>query len=156
MKRYDNKSHCTVNFALEAVGDPWTLLIVRDIAFDGKYTFKEFLNSSEHISSNILTNRLAKLESDGIILKQISSADRRASLYSLTEKGIDLIPTLLVLSQWSFKYDAETEASEVFANAYRLDPIKVTKLIQDGVRQGRAAFVGSNSIIADLISRPTR
>lgn len=137
MKRANGKSHCAVNFALEAVGDPWTLLIVRDIAFDGKHTFKQFLSSEEHIASNILTNRLTQLEQNGIIHKKENLDDRRTPLYDLTEKGIDLLPILLELSNWSFKYDIETDASPEFAAAYRGDPAGVTKQVQYTVREGR-------------------
>lgn len=150
MKRLHGKSHCTVNFALEAVGDPWTLLIVRDIAFDGKHRFKEFLSSQERIASNILTNRLVQLERDGIVTKKRDTNDRRTMRYDLTEKGIDLIPVLLTLSNWSFRYDSQTEANKQFANIYRHDPIGVTKQIQAGVRAGRAAFVGEDCVALDL------
>ena len=50
MKRTDRKSHCPVNFALETVGDPWSLLIVRDIVFHGKHTFGEFLAAQRSAS----------------------------------------------------------------------------------------------------------
>ena len=150
MKRLNGKSHCAVNFALEAVGDQWTLLVVRDIAFDGKHTFKEFLASDERIASNILSNRLTQLEDGGIIAKQPNKNDRRAPLYTLTNKGIDLIPVLLELSSWSFKYDPETDADKDFAAVYYADPTMVTKRIQAGVREGRAAFAGDDSIAKEL------
>lgn len=150
MKRLDNKSHCAVNFALEAVGDPWTLLIVRDIAFNGKHTFKEFLASDERIASNILTDRLVQLEHKGIVAKQQNPVDRRGGYYALTEKGIDLIPILLELSSWSFKYDAETDADKDFADRYYRDPIGVTKYIQAGVREGWAVVAGEKSLAREL------
>jgi len=150
MKRTDQKSHCAVNFALEAIGDPWSLLIVRDIVFDGKHTSKEFLASDERIATNILVNRLARLESSGIITKKPSPHDRRAVIYHLVEKGIDLIPAILELSKWSVKYDPETDASKEFAEFYYKDPGGVTKAIQDAVRQGRAAFAGNDSVAHEL------
>ena len=56
MKRTDRKSHCPVNFALETVGDPWSLLVVRDIVFHGKHAFGEFLASEERITTSVLAD----------------------------------------------------------------------------------------------------
>ncbi len=150
MKRANGKSHCAVNFALEAIGDPWSLLIVRDIALNGKHTSKEFLESEEHIATNILVNRLTQLESYGIIAKQRDPLDKRVTTYALTEKGINLIPALLELSKWSAKYDPKTDANKVFAEEYYKNPTRVTVIIQDAVRNGRAAFAGRNSVVDEL------
>lgn len=138
MKRANGKSHCTVNFALEAIGDPWSLLIVRDIVFNDKHTYKEFLASDEKIATNILVDRLSRLEQYKIITKHANPNDRRAAIYQLTEKGIDLIPAILELSKWSFKYDPLSDASKELASQYDKDPSKTTKMIQDSVRSSRA------------------
>jgi DNA-binding HxlR family transcriptional regulator len=150
MKRLDQKSHCAVNFALEVIGDPWSLLIVRDIAFDGKHTFNEFLASEERIARNILANRLVQLERNGILVKRTDPQDRRAVLYTLTEKGVDLIPVLFELSEWSVKYDPDTAASKEFGVVYFKDPVGVTQMVKHAVRQGRAAFVGEDSVVREL------
>jgi len=150
MKRTDQKSHCAVNFALEAIGDPWSLLIVRDIAFNGKRTFNEFLASEERIAKNILANRLVQLEHNGILVKRADPQDRRMTLYTLTEKGVDLIPALFVLSEWSVKYDPDTAANKEFGDIYFKDPVGITEMVQSAVRQGRAAFVGENSVAYEL------
>jgi DNA-binding HxlR family transcriptional regulator len=150
MKRADRKSHCAVNFALEAIGDPWSLLIVRDIVFDGKHSFNEFLASEERIAKNILASRLSRLEHNGILIKRISLHDRRVVLYSLTEKGIDLIPILFEFSKWSVKYDPDSAASKAFGEVYFKDPIGVTQIVQNAVRQGRAAFAGEDSALREL------
>jgi len=150
MKRANGKSHCAVNFALEAIGDPWSLLIIRDIALNGKHTSKEFLASEEHIATNILVSRLTQLERNGILTKKQDPKDRRVIAYTLTRKGIDLIPAILELSKWSMKYDPETAANKEFAEAYFKNPGQVTQLIQDAVRQGRAAFAGPDSVAKEL------
>ncbi|WP_437770451.1 winged helix-turn-helix transcriptional regulator [Arthrobacter sp. KNU40] len=150
MKRQDQKSHCAVNFALEVIGDPWSLLIVRDIAFDGKHTFSEFLASKERIARNILASRLVQLEGNGVLAKQTSRHDRRVTLYTLTEKGIDLIPVLFELSKWSVKYDPDTAASKEFGEVYFKDPIGTTRMVQNAVRHGRAAFAGEESVVQEL------
>lgn len=146
MKRARGKSHCAINFALETIGDPWSLLIVRDIALDGKHTFTEFLVSTEKISSNILTDRLAQLERDGILAKNPAESDRRVMYYTLTQKGIDLLPALLALSAWSFLHDPLTDASPEFAEAYFRDPVAVATAVQAIAASGEAVFGGDGSV----------
>ena len=103
MKRTDRKSHCPVNSALEVVGDPWSLLVVRDIVFYGKHTFGEFLASEERITTSVLADRLARLVSSGILSKQRNPADRRREFYSLTDAGLALIPVLVELANWGVR-----------------------------------------------------
>jgi DNA-binding HxlR family transcriptional regulator len=140
MKRASNKSHCPVNYALEAVGDTWSLLIVRDIAFWGKRTFREFLKSEESISSNILVARLESLERNGIISKTPHPTDGRKEIYSLTEKGVDLVPILLELSGWSEKYDAATTAPRDYVAEVRADRTKMFADAQNKIRDGQPLF----------------
>ena len=112
MKRAENKSHCPVNFALETFGDAWSLLIVRDIVFWGKRTYKEFLASDEAISTNVLAARLAHLEQRGILEREPHGSDRRREVYTLTEKGLGLIPVLPEMSGWSARNDPDTTAPQ--------------------------------------------
>src|SRR5258708_1529373 len=95
------RSDCPINFALETLGDPWSLLIIRDIVYFGKKTYKEFLESEEGMATNILASRLALLEHKGILEKKALEGDRRKDVYRLTEKGLDLIPILVELANWS-------------------------------------------------------
>jgi len=111
MKRLDRKSDCAINFSLETFGDPWSLLIVRDIVFFGKKTYGDFLASEERIGTSVLANRLMALEKQGILSKSTNQADKRKEEYRLTEKGTDLIPVLFELMSWGAKYDANTGAS---------------------------------------------
>jgi DNA-binding HxlR family transcriptional regulator len=98
------RSDCPVNLAIEIVGDKWTLLIIRDLMFDNKRHFREFLNGEEKIASNILTDRLAMLEREGILTKKADTGHKQKFLYSLTAKGIDLLPVIIELGAWSMKY----------------------------------------------------
>jgi DNA-binding HxlR family transcriptional regulator len=95
-----------VSFGLEVFGDTWSLLIVRDIAFFGKQTFREFLASDEGIATNILKARLVHLEDNGIISRRPHPSDRRKELYSLTKKGEDLLPIVDKIVGWSDTYQA--------------------------------------------------
>jgi DNA-binding HxlR family transcriptional regulator len=104
------RSGCPVSRALEIFGDHWSLLIVRDLMVRGYRTFKEFQESGEGIASNILTGRLQKLESSGIITAEPEETDGRRVNYRLTPKGIDLAPVLLDLLVWGARYES-TEAT---------------------------------------------
>ena len=96
--------------SLEVFGDRWSLLIIRDLMVRGLRTFKEFRNSYEKIATNILADRLRKLEASGIITAEEEEKDGRRVNYRLTQKGIDLAPVLLELLIWGARHE-ETGAS---------------------------------------------
>lgn len=103
---------CPINAALEVLGDRWSLLIVRDMLFAGSKTYKDFLSSDEGIATNILANRLARLESAGIIESSPDPSDRRRLNYGLTSKGRDLAPAILELGRWGVTHEGgETNAN---------------------------------------------
>jgi DNA-binding HxlR family transcriptional regulator len=121
VKRTDRKSHCPVNSALEVVGDPWSLLVVRDIVFYGKHTFGEFLASEERITTSVLADRLARLVSGGILSKQRNPADRRREFYSLTDAGLALIPVLVELANWGVRHDPEVTEDPLWTSKAETD-----------------------------------
>lgn len=83
------------------LGDRWSLLIIRDMMLLGYRSFKEFLNSHERIASNILADRLRRLEHYGIIASAPVPGDGRKLIYSLTPKGLDLAPVLTEMVLWA-------------------------------------------------------
>lgn len=97
--------------------------------FNGKNYYSEFSQSEEKISTNILADRLARLESEGIIAKARDAINLSKYKYSLTEKGIDLIPILLDFIAWSAKYDADTGISKSFVRRLKSDREGLTKEI---------------------------
>lgn len=99
------RSGCPVSISLEMVGDRWSLLIVRDLMVRGYRTFKEFLGSGEGIASNVLADRLKKLEATGIITSELEETDGRRVNYRLTQKGIDLAPVLYELLIWGARHE---------------------------------------------------
>jgi DNA-binding HxlR family transcriptional regulator len=99
------RSGCPVSISLEIFGDRWSLLIIRDLMVRAYRTFKEFQESGEGIATNILADRLRKLEAAGIISAQAEDADARKVNYRLTEKGIDLAPVLLELLIWGAQHE---------------------------------------------------
>jgi len=114
------RSGCPINITLEILGDSWSLLIVRDLMFLGRKRFNEFLSADEKIATNILTERLQRLENAGIIGKQRDPDDARKYLYRLTEKGIDLAPLLVEMILWAARYE-NTAAPPQFIKRIRAD-----------------------------------
>src|SRR4051812_49104483 len=98
------RSGCPINVGLEVFGDKWTLLIIRDIMFAGKRHFREFLASDEGIATNVLSDRLAMLLKVGIVTRAGDPSHRRKAIYSLTEKGIELLPIIAQISLWSRRH----------------------------------------------------
>lgn len=135
MKRRHRRSDCPVHFALEVFGDPWTLLIVRDLMFKGRTTYTEFLRGEEGIATNILADRLVRLEEDGIVVKDPALGGSGG--YGLTPKGIDLLPVLLEIIGWSAKYDPRTAAERAFVRRLRSDKVRLTEELRRDL-QGRS------------------
>ena len=128
----DCRSHCPINFVLETFGDRWTLLVIRDLMFHGKRHYGDFLASDEGISTNILANRLQRLERDGVIDKEIDPDNRSRAIYRLTQKGKDLLPVMLEITAWSGKYDSKTNAPAALLRALKKNrrPL-ITKILSD-------------------------
>lgn len=100
-----HRSGCPVSISLEMLGDRWSLLVIRDLMVRGLRTFREFQESGEGIATNILTDRLRKLEAAGIVAAEANRADGRRVNYRLTTKGIDLAPVLLELLIWGARHE---------------------------------------------------
>src|SRR5262245_61498624 len=124
MRSRRRRSDCPVHFALEVFGDPWSLLIVRDLMFNDRTTYTEFLRGEEGIATNILADRLVRLEQDGIIVKDREA--RAGGGYRLTAKGVDLLPIMLEIIAWSAKYDPRTAAERAFVRRLRSDKVRFT------------------------------
>jgi DNA-binding HxlR family transcriptional regulator len=119
------RSYCPISLSLEVFGDPWTLLVLRDMMFAGKRHFREFLDSDEHISSNILADRLARLVDAGVLTKSDDPTHKQKAIYSLTEKGIALLPIIVQIGAWG---------SQWVSDAKKLDAAsrKILREIQEG------------------------
>ncbi len=108
------RSDCPISYALDFFGDKWTFLIIRDLAFEGKKFYSDFLNSKEGIATNILSDRLKKLEQNGVVEKSVYEQLKTKKVYALTEKGRQLIPVLVEMILWSAKYDDSLAIPETF------------------------------------------
>ena len=113
LKAKGMRSDCPISFALDMFGDKWSLLIVRDLVRAKTMTFKDFLGSGEGIATNILSDRLQRLEALGIISKEISKADKRSAQYELTQKGLSLKPVLRSLARWSTSSNPELRIPKI-------------------------------------------
>lgn len=124
------RSGCPVSISLDLLGDRWSLLIVRDMMVRGLRTFSEFQHSGEHISTNILADRLRHLEEAGMIAAERAAEDGRSIYYRLTAKGIALAPAMLELFIWAahhentgappaFVAEMEKNRAAILAETYR-------------------------------------
>jgi DNA-binding HxlR family transcriptional regulator len=103
--RKDYRSECVINRMVEMFGDQWTLLVIRDIIFVNRRHFRELLTKSmEGIASNILADRLQRLVKQGIIVRSGDASHKQKAIYSLTERGIALLPLLMETVAWGHKY----------------------------------------------------
>ncbi|HLJ36215.1 MAG TPA: helix-turn-helix domain-containing protein [Ktedonobacteraceae bacterium] len=145
------RSDCPINFGLETFGDPWSLLIIRDIVYFGKNTYGEFLDSEEGMATNILASRLARLEQQGNLVKKPSPSDKRKEEYVLTEKGLDLIPVLVEMANWSARYDPQTGAPAAWIALMEAEREKMIQRIRETVRSGGSVFAGERSLLSQLV-----
>jgi len=113
--------------------------VIRDMLLDGKTSYGEFLASEEKIATNILSTRLAQLESDGLIHKERDPNNGTKNIYTLTEKGLDLAPLFVEMMLWSAQYHDVPENRRQAVTAAQADRQKFGQMI-------RAARTGKGSI----------
>ena len=118
-------NQCPIRYGVGVFGDRWSLLIIRDMMFRGSTRFQDFLDASEGISTNVLSDRLSRLEAQQIVSRQKDPSNGRRVLYELTDKGKDLLPILLAVIGWAEKYDPETRISGEMGERIRTDLFSV-------------------------------
>jgi DNA-binding HxlR family transcriptional regulator len=99
------RSGCPVSVSLDLFGDRWSLLVIRDLMVRGYRTFREFQQAGEGIATNILADRLRRLEAANIVSAEPATDDGRSIHYRLTSKGIALAPVLLELLIWAAQHE---------------------------------------------------
>jgi DNA-binding HxlR family transcriptional regulator len=126
------RSGCAINAAVEALGDQWSVLVLRDVVFGDRRYFRELLAGSiEGIASNILSDRLKRLVAAGILTREEAGRGRRAR-YSLTEAGIQTVPVIVALGNWGLDWrtgSAELRARQELMRAE--GPAFVAELMDD-------------------------
>ena len=134
---HERRSGCPINLTLEQLGDRWSLIVIRDVMFGNRRTFGELLAGSEEgIASNILADRLRKLEAAGIVDRRADPSDARRLIYRLSAKGIDLAPVLVELVLWSARHEA-TDAPAPVLRAMRSDREAFIAGVRQRWRSGR-------------------
>jgi DNA-binding HxlR family transcriptional regulator len=139
MEELKKRSDCPLSCSLDVFGDKWSLLIIRDLMFNKKNTYNDFLKSDEGIATNILASRLKGLEENGIIERSEHPDSKAKILYRLTQKGIDLLPIIMEVYIWSDKYStipAEIKATIKVAKKDKDKFVKqVTKELKNDLKE---------------------
>lgn len=102
---------CPIVYALDIWGDPWSLVILRDVLIHNKRYYREFLASREGIATNILSARLQSLVDAGLLNKIEGETNRAQTMYRPTQKALDLIPVLFAIMHWGLQYNPNTDMS---------------------------------------------
>jgi DNA-binding HxlR family transcriptional regulator len=134
MKR-SPRSGCPINAAVEVLGDPWAMLVLRDIMFGNIRYFRELLASSEEgIASNILASRLKQLTAAGLLTREDAHRGMRAK-YSLTEAGIQVLPVMVALGNWGLANRDGTRRLRVRAELLRDGGPELVERMMDELRE---------------------
>lgn len=126
-------SGCPVAHALDIVGDKWTLLVLRQVMFEGQHEYGEMLQMPEKIATNILCDRLCKLVNAEVLGWIPHPTNKTKKLYYATEKGISLIPTMKEMILWAVEND-ESLPSHPKIEAFKADPDKMIKQVIKDIR----------------------
>lgn len=121
MKRLTDqrRSGCPISFTLDIVGDKWTLLVLRDLLLKDKRYYREFLEGGENIATNILADRLKRLENEGLLTKEQDPNNRKQVIYQPTERSLALLPVLIEAAYWGATHDPNTAAPRDFVRSTR-------------------------------------
>ena len=99
------RSGCPINLTLEQLGDPWSLIVIRDVMFGNRRSYGELLSRSEEgIASNILASRLKRLTESGLLTRRPDPEHRQKGIYSLAESAIQLVPLLAQMGAWGLRH----------------------------------------------------
>ncbi len=124
-----HRSFCPLAATLDLVGDKWTLIIIRDLIFRRCKRYSDFLDGPEGITTNILADRLKRMEAEGLIESEPYTQRPLRYEYHITQKGAELLPVLIAVSKWGLRYIEGTWMPD-------------DKFIKDAVRRLRRQFPG--------------
>lgn len=111
-----HRSGCPINLTLEMLGDRWSLIVIRDVMFGDRRSFRTLLAQSEEgIASNILADRLKRLTAAGLLTKAADPSHKQKTRYSLTEPAIQLVPLLAMMGGWGRQHTPASVALSVRA-----------------------------------------
>ena len=127
-EKCEQRSSCAIANGLDILGDRWSLLIIRDLMFTNRREFSHFAQSGEGISTNILSDRLDRLQRHGVISKNPHPSHGKKFIYELTDAGLELAPVLIELALWSYR---------------NIDGAFVPQPVLDKFKQGRDQLLDS-------------
>lgn len=110
---------CPIRFGAAVMGDRWSMMIIRDLMFKNRKYYRDFLEAGEGISTNILADRLLRLEEAEIISKTQDPQHGKRYIYRLTTKGKGLVPVMLELIKWAADFDDATEMPTSYVKKLR-------------------------------------
>ena len=101
-------SPCPIAYFLDMFGDRWTLLVLRDLLTREKRYYRDFINPTERIATNILADRLKLLVAQGLVKRQNDPGNKSMTLYTPTAKAIALLPVLKEMVKWGLEHGPDT------------------------------------------------
>ena len=125
-----SRSPCPLANRLDLLGDKWTLLIVRDLLLTDRSEFGHFLYAGEGISTNILSDRLEKLQLAGVVTKQPHPDHGKKFVYKLTDKGLGLAPTIIEMTLWGNQHLDNTDMPAALLTMMKNDREQILSLIR--------------------------
>lgn len=150
------RSGCPINLAVEAFGDRWSLLVLRDVMFGNRRHFRELLTGSEEgIASNILADRLKRLVDAGLLTRERTRPGQRAA-YSLTEPAIQLVPVLAELGAWGIRHRATSPRLRVRAELLADGGPRMWEQFMDELREihlGKPRRPGTGATVGERLAR---
>jgi DNA-binding HxlR family transcriptional regulator len=154
LRKKTGRSGCPINLTLEVLGDPWSLIVVRDIMFGNRRSFGDLRRHSEEgIASNILADRLARLISVGLLTRRSDPSHSQKAIYSLTEASIQLVPLLVQMGAWGRRH---TRASRELSIRAQLLEEGGSRMWKSFMRELRSIHLGAprsrKSVFAELQS----
>ena len=130
-----HRSGCPINLTLETLGDRWSLIVIRDLMFGNRRHFRELLTQSEEgIASNVLADRLRRLESAHLISRRDDPTHKQKAIYSLTQAAIELVPLLAQMGAWGRRHTPVSKELSVRAQILEEGGPKLWSKFMDELR----------------------
>lgn len=129
------RSTCPLNFALEIFGDRWTLIVLRDLLLKSRRRYGELLACEEGIATNVLADRLKRLEQRGLLTKERDAADARQYVYRPTQQAVALVPMLVEMTVWGARNSKHSSVDRDFIRRFETDRAQLVADIQEQIRR---------------------
>lgn len=129
------RSSCPISFALEIFGDRWTLLVLRDLLLRSRSRYRELLACEEGIATNVLADRLKRLEQKGLIRKEQDQRDARQYIYKPTRLAVSVVPMLIEMTVWGARNSKDAAVDRSLLRRFEKDREQLIADLQAQVRR---------------------